>query len=222
MAVCTALALGACGGGSDKEAQQLAERSIAKVRPLSEVLVSREDITKEREGSVRRTFFSFWATLQFQAWDEAENYFADGLRSAIGTGLLVDGLEAQAAAFRTSKPEVRAVTTTRGRATVHFIANDSEGSPTPLSITWTRVSGGLWRIVFFPALNAAFSFAAQQRKQMEVAPLATTPPPEAVKAGYDAGHIQSRYLARQRAGATTTLTPGAVTPTTTTATTTTP
>ncbi len=198
-ALAAAVAMTACGGGADKEASALSEQSIAKARALDAALVSHAEIEKERVGSVRRSFLSFWATLQFQAWDEAENYFADGLRAAIGTQLLADSLEAQAVTFRTSKPIIRGVTTSRGRAVIHFIANDSEGNPVPLSISWTRVAGGRWRVVYFPTLNGALSFAAQERRRMEVSPLSKSPPPDAVKAGYDAAHLQSRYLARLQA-----------------------
>jgi hypothetical protein len=198
-----AVILAACGAAAQKrEAQRLEGVSIVpKTAPLNQRLVSKSEIDSASEAGARRTFLQLWSLLQFQAWDQAEELFEPGLRSAIGDSLLLLALEDNVIAWQATKPTIVSTRTAARTAAITFYARDELGNVIPASISFEGAPGS-WHVSFFSMLNFALQRAAQLRAQAQIEPLATKPNAEAIRQGDNAARLQGTYLERKARGET--------------------
>jgi hypothetical protein len=192
-----AFALG-CGDSAQKhEAQQLEGASIvSSTAPLSERLIKQSEIQSAPDSAAQRTFLRFWSTLQFGAWDQAEQFFQPGLRNTIGVAVLAQGLAQDSLIWQATKPRILTAQVTGQTAAITFLARDEKDNVAPASISFTRTHG-IWLVSFFSPLDGALQRAVQLRLQAQLEPLGTKPSAEAVRQGSAAAALQSTYLEHQ-------------------------
>jgi hypothetical protein len=195
--ICAGFA-GACGDSAQKkEAQRLEGTSIlSRTAPLAQRLVKQSEIAAAPDSAAQRTFLRFWSTLQFGAWDQAEQFFQPGLRNAVGAATLAEALGQYLLIWQGTKPRLVTARVTGAIATITFLARDEKDHVIPASISFQRKSGA-WLVSFFSLLDPALQRAVQLRTQAQVEPLGTKPSAEAVRQGNAAASLQSLYLERQ-------------------------
>ena len=204
VAIClSAVCVAGCGGNSSlkQEARQLQKTSIlTKTAPLGDRLITQREINSASDSAGVRTFLRLWSLLQFGSWDQAEQIFEPGLRSAIEPSLLAQALEVDSVIWQSTKPKILSARATRRSATISFLARNELGDVVPTSISF---GGGLgsWQVSYFSLINPALVRAAQTRTQVAIEPLATKASAAAVRVGVNAGEIQGAYLERKLAGA---------------------
>jgi hypothetical protein len=193
-----------CGESAQKrEARALEGASIlSDTAPLEQRLIKPSEIAAAPDSAARRTFLQLWSTLQFGAWDRAEQFFEPGLRSTIGPALLAEGLQQYLLIWQATKPRIVTAKVSGETATITFLARDEKDRVVPASISFTR-SAGAWLVSYFSLLDGALQRAAQLTTQAQLEPLGTKPSAEAVRKGNAAAALQSSYLERrQRPSAT--------------------
>jgi hypothetical protein len=195
---CSAMLALGCGESAQKrEARALEKGSIlSHTAPLEQRLVKPSEIAAASDEAARRTFLRLWSTLQFGAWDRAEQFFQPGLVSTIGAALLAQGLEQYVLVWQGTKPRIQTAAVTGETATITFLARNEQDKVVPGSISFAR-SEGRWLVSYFSLLDGALQRAVQLRVQSELEPLGTKPSPEAVRKGNAAAALQSTYLERQ-------------------------
>jgi hypothetical protein len=201
VAICATFATG-CGDSAQKrEARRLEGTSIlSRTAPLGQRLVKQAEIAAAPDSAAQQTFLRFWSTLQFGAWDRAEQFFQPGLRNAIGSATLAQALGQYILIWQGTKPRIVTARATDGTATITFFARDEDDHVIPASVSFQRTRG-VWLVSFFSLLDPALQRAVQLRTQAQVEPLGTKPSAEAVRQGNAAASLQSLYLERQlRAG----------------------
>lgn len=184
-----------CGDSAQKrEARSLESASIlSDTAPLEQRLIKPSEIAAAPDSAARRTFLQLWSTLQFGAWDRAEQFFEPGLRSTIGPALLAEGLEQYLLIWQATKPRIVTAKVSGETATIAFLARDEKDHVVPASISFTR-SAGAWLVSYFSLLDGALQRAAQLTTQAQLEPLGTKPSAEAVRKGNAAAGLQSTYL----------------------------
>lgn len=194
---CGALAVG-CGNGAQKhEAQKLEGQSILSgTAPLAQRLVKQAEIQSTTDAAAQRTFLQLWSLLQYGSWDQAEQLFQPGLRSAIGPSLLAQALNQDAIVWQSTKPRIVTASVKGATALVTFLARDEKDDVAPASISFQR-TGGAWLVSYFSLLDGALQRSVQLRLQAQIEPLGTKPAPEAVRQGVTAATLQGQYLERQ-------------------------
>lgn len=194
----SAMAAIGCGGSAQKrEARALEGASIlSDTAPLEQRLIKPSEIAAAPDSAAQRTFLQLWSTLQFGAWDRAEQFFEPGLRSTIGAALLAGGLEQYLLIWQATKPRIVTAKVSGETATIAFLARDEKDRVVPASISFTR-SGGAWLVSYFSLLDGALQRAAQLTTQAQLEPLGTKPSAEAVRKGNAAAGLQSSYLERR-------------------------
>ncbi|HLB21605.1 MAG TPA: hypothetical protein VK605_05810 [Solirubrobacteraceae bacterium] len=192
-----AFALG-CGDSAQKhEAQQLESASIlSSTAPLGQRLIKQSEIQSTPDSAAQRTFLRLWSTLQFGAWDQAEQFFQPGLRDTIGVAVLAQGLAQGSLIWQATKPRIVTARVTGETAAITFLARDEKDNVAPASISFTRTHG-VWLVSFFSLLDGALQRAVQLRLQAQLEPLGTKPSADAVRQGSAAAALQSTYLERQ-------------------------
>lgn len=95
--------------------------------------------------------------------------------------------------FRSTKPEIVAVRSTRGMKAVMYRAPGAKGTPEVLSTTFRRIASRL-QIVYDPFLDDAIRDYIQTATQTAVDPTAQTPAKQALRAAFNATRLQSQYL----------------------------
>src|SRR6185437_12443224 len=195
--VLATLALG-CGDSAQKrEAQALENASIlSATAPLDRRLIKESEIAATPDSAAQQTFLRLWSTLQFGAWDKAEQFFQPGLRSTIGAAVLAQALEQYILLWQATKPRIVTAEVKGATATIAFLARDEKDTVVPASISFQR-SNGAWLVSYFSMLDGALQRAVQLRVQSQVEPLGTKPSAEAVRQGNAAAALQSTYLERQ-------------------------
>jgi hypothetical protein len=199
LAVSASMVAIGCGDSAQKrEARALESESIlSDTAPLEQRLIKPSEIAAAPDSAARRTFLQLWSTLQFGAWDRAEQLFEPGLRSAIGPALLAEGLEQYLLIWQATKPRIVTAKVSGETATITFLARDEKDRVVPASISFTR-SGGAWLVSYFSLLDGALQRAAQLTTQAQLEPLGTKPSAEAVRKGNAAAGLQSTYLERRQ------------------------
>lgn len=191
------LFLGCGSGGQKHEARQLENASILSgTAPLSERLLKQSEIESTSDSAAQRTFLQLWSLLQFEAWDQAEQMFEPGLRSAIGAALLAASMETDLIIWQSTKPRIISARAAGRTATISFLARNEQGKVVPTSISFGGAVGA-WRVSYFALLNPAIARATQQREQARIDPLGTKPDAEAVRQANNAANIQGNYLERK-------------------------
>lgn len=187
-----------CGDSTQKrEAQRLEGASIlSSTAPLSQRLIKQSEIQAVPDSAAQRTFLRLWSTLQFGAWDQAEQFFQPGLRNAIGVAVLAQGLAQNSLIWQATKPRIVAAGVTDGKAAITFLARDEKDDVVPASISFESAKG-VWLVSYFSMLDGAVQRAVQLRLQAQLEPLGTKPSAEAVRQGAAAAALQSTYLERQ-------------------------
>jgi hypothetical protein len=195
--VSAAVALG-CGDSAQKrEARALEGSSIlSDTAPLDQRLVKQKEIAAAPDSAAQRTFLELWSTLQFGAWDRAEQFFQPGLRGTIGPAVLAQGLEQYLLVWQGSKPRIVTARAAGDTATITFLARDEKDRVVPASISFTR-SNGSWLVSYFSLLDGALQRAVQLAVQARLEPLGIKPSAEAVRQGNVAATLQSTYLESQ-------------------------
>jgi hypothetical protein len=195
--MCAAFALG-CGDSAQKrEAQKLEGASIlSSTAPLSQRLIKQSEIQATPDSAAQRTFLRLWSTLQFEAWDQAEQFFQPGLRDTIGVAVLAQGLAQDGLIWQATKPRIVTARVTGETAAITFLARDEKDDVAPASISFTRTHG-VWLVSFFSMLNGALQRAVQLRLQAQLEPLGSKPSADAIRQGSAAAALQSTYLERQ-------------------------
>jgi hypothetical protein len=198
VAICAAFATG-CGDSAQKsEARKVEGTSIlSRTAPLAQRLVKQGEVAGALDSAAQQTFLRFWSTLQFGAWDQAEQFFQPGLRNTIGSSTLAQALGQYILIWQGTKPRIVTARVTGGTATITFFARDEADHVIPASISFQRSSRGVWQVSFFSLLDPALQRAVQLRTQAQVDPLGTKPSAEAVRQGNVAASLQSLYLERQ-------------------------
>jgi hypothetical protein len=191
-----AFALG-CGDSAQKqEAQRLEGASIlSSTAPLSQRLIKQSEIQAAPDSAAQRTFLRLWSTLQFGAWDQAEQFFQPGLRDTIGVAVLAQGLAQDSLIWQATKPRIVTASVTDGKAAISFLARDEKNGVVPASISFESTNG-VWLVSYFSMLDGAVQRAVQLRLQAQLEPLGTKPSAEAVRQGNAAAALQSTYLER--------------------------
>lgn len=196
--VSATIALG-CGESAQKREARALERGsiLANTAPLQQRLVKPSEIAAASDTAAQRTFLRLWSTLQFGAWDRAEQFFQPGLVSTIGAPLLAQALEQYVLVWQGTKPRIQTAAVSGGTATISFLVRNEQDRVVPASISFAR-SGGAWLVSYFSLLDGALQRAVQLRVQSELEPLGTKPSAEAVRKGNAAAALQSTYLERRR------------------------
>lgn len=192
--------IASCGGGDDDAGlSKVQKRSIvASAPPLKEVLVTSAQINDQPAGSAQRAFLTYWSDLQYEAWANAASAYDPPLQRALGLDRITEGLKAQAAFYRSARPQLRGTSKEDGRTTIRYTVKNADGEEIPRSITWVR--GGGWKIFYDPTLDDGLAQAARAKVQTAVDPTAQKPSKSALRAADEASRLQSRYL-RDRLGA---------------------
>jgi hypothetical protein len=196
--ISSTLLIAGCGSSAQKrEAQQLENASVlSKTAPLGDRLVKQSEINSASDTDAARTFLQLWSLLQFEAWDQAEQLFEPGLRSAIGASLLAAAFENDLVVWQSTKPQIVSARVAGATATISFLARNEQGNVLPTSISFGGAPGA-WRVSFFSLLNPAIARTTEAREQARIEPLGTKPSPEAVRRADSAANIQGAYLERK-------------------------
>lgn len=188
------LIAGCASSGQKREAQKLENASVlSKTAPLGDRLVKQSEIRSTSDADAARTFLQLWSLLQFEAWDQAEQLFEPGLRSAIGTSLLAAAFENDLVIWQSTRPHIISARVAGTTATISFLARNEQGNVIPTSISFGGAPG-TWRVSFFSLLNPAIARTTEQREQARIEPLGTKASPEAVRRANSAATIQGHYL----------------------------
>jgi hypothetical protein len=187
-----------CGNSAQRdEARGLESASIlSDTAPLEKRLTKQSEISGASDTAAQRTFLQLWSTLQFGAWDRAEQFFQPGLRDAIGPALLARALGQYVLIWQGTKPRIVTAKVSGDTATIAFLTRDEKDHVVPASISFTR-SNGAWLVSYFSVLDGALQRAVQLSVQAELEPLGTKASPQAVRKGDEAATLQSTYLERQ-------------------------
>lgn len=196
--ICSSVIVAGCGNSAQKrEAQKLENASVlSKTAPLGDRLVNQSEISSASDTDAARTFLQLWALLQFEAWDQAEQLFEPGLRSAIGASLLAEAFENDLVIWQATKPRIISARLAGTMETISFLSRNEQGNVVPASISFGGAPG-TWRVSYFSLLNPAIARTTEQREQARIEPLGTKPDVEAVRKADSAASIQSTYLERK-------------------------
>jgi hypothetical protein len=195
--VVAALLLASCGGDDDA-AKKVSERSIVdEAPPLREVVITPRQIDAHPPGSARRAFLRLWYALQYQSRTEVLESYHPGLVELIGADRMIEALKAQARYFRSVRPRLVDGRVRADGTILYYVVRDLRGRQTPRSIVFARAARR-WRIRYDPYLDEALRDSVQSSTQMTIDPASGRLSPQAIKAGFEAGRLQSRYLRRLR------------------------
>jgi hypothetical protein len=184
-----------CGSDVKQEGQQLRAQSLlASSPPLARAIVTDRDIAKYSSGSVQNAFFSYWQDLQFHSWRSGASWYDSALRRFVGSQQLIGGLETLASYYRSVRPLLYSVKSTRyGTMEVRYVGSPPGGPIGLETIEWRR-SGKRWYIESDSLLNEGLTSYAEEVEQERIDPAAQAPSIQAIRAGEAAGRLQAAYL----------------------------
>jgi hypothetical protein len=184
-------------GGRDPAAdQELLDRSVVDPEDIPASLVTQREVRKQRPGSPRRAFFSYWRAIQQRSGPAVLERFDRGLVALIGEGRLLRALSQHAGTYATRRPRITGVDHAGNRADVQYLIADYAGSAAVVPHTVSLLHrDGAWRVIFDALLGASLKESQEQAVQDRVDPGAE-PSAEASEAGTKAAGLQDRYLKR--------------------------
>ena len=168
---------------------------IASEDALPESIIDEQDLARTEPGEPEHEFLRYWRSLQFQDWASALALMDPGLVDAIGRERLINAFQSQTSFYTAEKPQIVAKESGASPGSVRYVVEDSAGVIVAFATSWRRI-GTDWRLAFDSYLDGALRSSVQISRQNEIDPSATTPAPEAIRAGELAAQVQAKRLAR--------------------------